>query len=375
MALLSAIASVSIVGIGLSLVMSLLSLLLGEQGYSARAIGLNPAAAGLATLVGAPLAPLLARRFGLTPVLFFSLFLGALCLAAFAVTRSYWAWLVLRAIFGGALTMQFVLSEYWINVLAPPERRGFIMGLYATSLALGFVTGPAILSGVGTEGTLPFLIPIGLFLLASLPILLGARAAPEIETASESGVVSFLLRAPVASFAGLLHGMIEMAAFGLLPLFALQANLGPAMGARLAGFFALGNVLFQIPLGLASDRFERRQLLLIISLLGLGGALLLPLVGPTHQNLFCGLLVIWGGVAGSLYPIGLAYLGAQYKGAELASANAAFVMLYSLGMLAGPPLMGYGMDLLMPNGFFLTIGALFTLYLGFIAWCLVRGHD
>jgi len=372
----AAIAAISIVGIGLSLLMSLIALRLSAQGYSARAIGLQSAVAGLATLVSAPLAPLLARAFGLRRVLLATLVIGAASLGLFAITESFWIWLILRAIFGAVLTVLFVLSEYWINILAPPNRRGLIMGIYATTMALGFATGPTILAVTGIEGFLPFLIPIGLFAAAGLPILFGTSAAPPMaEEARHAKITAFVQRAPVASVTGFLHGAIEMAALGLLPVFALQAGLDSLWGARLVGIFALGNVLFQIPLGLASDHFERRRMLLAISLAGLATTLLLPLAGPDRLGLFCMLLVLCGGLSGSLYPIGLALLGSQYKGAELASANAAFVVFYSIGMVSGPPIIGFGMDLYAPNGFFLTIGCLFLIYALFLANRLTRGLE
>ncbi len=76
------------------------------------------------------------------------------------------------------------------------------------------------------------------------------------------------------------------------------------------------------------------------------------------------MLLVWGGVVGSFYAVALGYLGARYAGAELASANAVFVMLYSAGMLAGPPVIGAGMDALGPNGFFFAIAALLVAYIG-----------
>jgi MFS family permease len=72
---------------------------------------------------------------------------------------------------------------------------------------------------------------------------------------------------------------------------------------------------------------------------------------------------MWGGVGGSLYAVGLAHLGSRYSGADLASANAAFVMLYALGMLLGPPIVGLGMDLISPNGLFFAIAVLLAPYL------------
>ena len=106
--------------------------------------------------------------------------------------------------------------------------------------------------------------------------------------------------------------------------------------------FALGSVVFQLPIGFVSDHMDRRKLLAWLAFLSLCGAIALALAGPERVVLFCGLLVIWGGGVGSLYAVGLAHLGSRYRGTDLASANAAFIMLYSLGMLGGPPIAGFG---------------------------------
>ena len=153
LAIVSAIASITIVGMGLSLTMPLLALRLEAQGYSARAIGLNSTAGGLAVLGGAFFVPALARRIGVKRLLLLALLIGILSLLSFALTNEYWIWLFIRGVFGGALTALFVVSEYSINALAPPRQRGFVLGFYATSLAAGFAVGPLILGFTGTAGT------------------------------------------------------------------------------------------------------------------------------------------------------------------------------------------------------------------------------
>ncbi len=363
-----AIASVSIVGVGLSLTIALIAVRLGEQGYSARAIGLNTAAAGVATLVGAAFVPGWARRVGVKELLFLSIFTACLSLAAMALINDYWAWLAIRALFGLALTALFIVSEYWINAIAPPERRGMVIGLYASTVALGFAAGPSLLAIVGTASATPFIIAIALCAAAALPIAFGNATAPNIKTAASVPVLAFLLGAPIATLAGLMHGAIETASMGLLPVYALRAGLAAKTGAIFVTLFAFGNVLAQLPVGFLSDHMDRRKLLFFIALIGLCGALALSLLGPAHLVLFGAMLVLWGGVVGSLYAVALAHLGAQYSGAELANANAAFVMLYALGMLAGPPIVGFGMDLLAPDGFFISIAGLLGVYLGVVAW-------
>ncbi len=118
----------------------------------------------------------------------------------------------------------------------------------------------------------------------------------------------------------------------------------------------LGNVLMQIPLGLVSDRIsDRRKLLLFCATTGLIGMIALPYL-MLHWYLMAAILFLWGGVVAGLYTIGLAHLGSELTGRELASANAAFVFCYAIGMLAGPQAVGVGMDMLGPKGFPMTLG-------------------
>jgi hypothetical protein len=51
-------------------------------------------------------------------------------------------------------------------------------------------------------------------------------------------------------------------------------------------------------------------------------------------------LVVWGGLTGGFYTVGLAQLGARFRGSDLASANAMFVLLYSVGSMTVTPCSG-----------------------------------
>jgi MFS family permease len=373
-AIAAAIATVSIVGVGLSLTVAVVAVRLEEMGYSARAIGLNPAAGGVATIAWAPFVPLFARRFGTRLTLVLALLVGILSLAAFAVTDDYWSWLLLRMVFGATLTTLFVISEYWINAAAPAGQRGFVMGLYTTTLAVGFATGPLILLVSGINGPEPFIIGIALFIIAIMPIYLN-RTKAEIERPPDVPVLGFFFKTPVATLASLLHGAIETAAMSLLPVYAIRLGLPVESGAILLGVFLTGNILFQIPIGLLSDRMDRQKLLAIITIGGIVGALALPFAATEQFSLFCAGLILWGGFVGGFYAVGLAHLGSRYHGAELASANAAYVMFYSFGMLIGPPIIGFGLDLLPPNGFFLATALILVPYLCLLFYSRKRTHS
>ena len=357
----AAIAVATIAGCGLSLSVTLLAVRLDAAGFSAHAIGINTAGGGIASLVGAPFIPPLARRLGVAPVLMLALVLGGAAMLGFLLSTDYGVWLALRFAVGLSVTALFVLSEFWIGASAPAGARGLAIGLYATSLGVGFAVGPALLAALGTAGTLPFFVGAALFWGAILPLAFNMSGAPPLERHGRKPFWVFLREAPTATLAGLLHGAIEVSAIGLLPVYAVRAGLGVSQGALFASLFLLGNSGLQIPLGLLSDRVDRHKLLFAITLTSLAGALALAVLGVSSLVVFEGLLLLWGGAVGGLYPVGLAQLGARYRDADLAGANAAFVMTYSLGMLIGPPIMGTGLDLA-PAGFFLAIAGLVALY-------------
>jgi MFS family permease len=362
--LAAAIACISIVGVGLSLVIPLLALRLEADGFSASDNGLQIAVSGLATLIGAPLAPALARRFGLRALLGAAIALAVASLAAFALTRDYRLWLAIRFAFGLALTIVFVLSEYWISATAPRGRRGLVLGLYATCLALGFALGPALLSLTGAQGLAPFALAAALTAAAAFPVVWAGDSAAEFHGAGREKLAPIFSAAPVAVLAAFVYGCVETGLNGLLPVFGLRSGFSQEWATFQLTLFALGNVVFPIPIGLVADRVSKSRLLGLFTLFGLFGALILPGLSA-QRNVYAAAVFAWGGVTGGLYTVGLAALAEKFHGQKLAAANAAYVMMYALGMMLGPPALGLGLDFA-PHGLFDALGLLFVAY-----FCLV----
>jgi MFS family permease len=365
----AAVSSISVVGIAIGLGMPLLSVILESRGTSATMIGLNTAVAGLASIAGAPLATPLAARFGVVWTMLAMILLGAFAFIGFHFATSFWMWFPLRAVLHLALTVLFILSEFWISVSAPPHRRGFVLGIYATVLSLGFAGGPWIFAQVGSQGFLPFGITFCLVAVAALPVLAAWRESPSISAASDgqaTSFVRFIWLVPTATAAVLVFGAVETGGFALFPVFGARIGYSEAHAALLLSMIGLGNVMLQIPLGMLSDRIgDRRRLLLACAVVGLAGTLLMPHLAA-NWHLMAGLLFIWGGVVAALYTIGLAHLGSRLSGRDLASANAAFILCYGLGMVLGPQAIGIGMDLFGANGFGWSLSVFFAFYIGLV---------
>lgn len=363
----AAISSISVVGIGISLSIPLLALEMEGRGISNSWIGINTAVAGIATIITAPFVPALVRRFGPRTLLGLAIAVTALSLPAFKLASSFVLWFPLRFALGAALCILFAVSEFWINAVAPPKRRGLIMGVYATALSIGAAVGPVILSVLGTQGWPPYLAGAAVLAAGLIPILLAKGMAPKIAgEGGGHGVLSFIRKSPSATLAALVFGAIETAVMSFLPLYGLRLGMPEGQASLLLTIAVLGNVAFQIPLGIISDRVDRRLLLIFCSFVGTVGAFVLPYV-PVESLTFHVAIFLVTGIVGSLYTVGLAHLGARFHGADLAAANAAFVMLYSIGLVIGPPLVGFGMDLYNPYGFAVVIGTMLGMYVAVVS--------
>lgn len=362
----AAIGAISVVGLGLALSIPLLAFELNDRGIPSTWIGINTAVGGVATVIVAPFLPNLVRRVGAGPLLLAAIASAALSLIAFKLTPSFVLWFPLRFIFGAALCVLFVVSEFWINAASPNHRRGFVIGIYGTVLSMGFAGGPAILSLVGTHGWAPYLAGAAFFAIAAIPVMIGASGAPAIEKESSRGVWSLMRIAPAATLAAFVFGAVETGLINFLPLYGLRRGLEENQAAILLTVAELGNVGLQLPLGLLSDRLDRRRMLLACGVIGVVGALLIPYLPIDGWSMWI-VVFLTTGITAGLYTVGLALLGARFDGAALATANAAFVMLYSIGLIVGPTAVGSGMQMLDPDGFAWTIGAFLLLYVLVVA--------
>ncbi len=370
----AAIATISIVGIGLSQTGPLFSLIMERQGLPDSVIGLSMATVGIAALAITPVMPRLAQRIGVARLMITTILITTLSFGLTYLMQNLFGWFLLRFVFGASLTGVFIISEYWINALAPEHRRGFIMGVYATFLSIGFASGPAILSVTGSVGPAPFVVVVILFLLSLFPVYLARRSAPDIAPDHKTSFWPFLFAVPLATGAVFIFGMSESASFAFLALYGTRLGLTEGLAVNLITMMALGGLIFLIPIGIIADRFDRRRVLLCCGIIGLIGALAFPTAARYPPALFA-VIVVWGGIAAGLYTVGLTHLGSRFKGGDLASANAAFVFCYALGMLVGPMTVGAAMDVWDPHGFAWTVAFFYLLFTVLAVWRLSRPSE
>jgi MFS family permease len=360
--LIAAVASITAVGIAIGLGLPLLSIIMEKRGIAPTFIGLNSAMAGLASMAAAPFTTKFAHRHGVAPTMLLAIVFAAASALGFYYITNFWLWFPLRIIFHGAITVLFILSEFWINATAPPNRRGFVLGIYGTVLSLGFASGPLLFSILGSEGVLPFAVGAGVILLSAIPIFLARDESPVLDEKPERHFMRYVFLVPTATAAVFIFGAVESGGLSLFPIFGTRAGFTESQAALLLTVMGIGNFIFQIPLGMLSDHVkDRRRILSALTLIGFVGALFLPMLIESWF-LMAMVLLFWGGCVSGLYTVGLSHLGSRLQGADLAAANAAFVFSYAVGTVAGPQVIGAAMDVTGNNGFAWAIAGFFGLY-------------
>ena len=343
------IGSVFGVGVAYGAVTPLISLRLEAAGVDSLLIGLQGAMFPLATLAIGAFVPTVVSRVRLVPLLYASLAIATTSAVLFPVFPSLWAWFLLRFLMGAGGTVHWIVSEIWMNALATARDRSRLMGIYATTLAAGFALGPLAVRVTGLEGWRPFAVVAAGILIAGLPLPLAGAHAPTIPAHASARIRHWVARQPGILLAALLAGLLDAALIVFLPLYGLRSGLEQGEAIALLAWFMAGSVVFQIPLGAWADRGDRRRALRLCVACSLLGALLLPVLTPggwlPRHSLLAAVLFVWGGAAFGLYTLSLAVLGERSSLAELAAANTAFVMVYEVGSISGPVLVGAAMDL------------------------------
>jgi MFS family permease len=366
-ALVAVLASLFVGSIGLGMTSPLIGLVMNAAGFSGSVIGLNTAMFAAAIVLFAPAAPRLMRRYGSAAFLIASLAISAVMLLVIRLFEPGWIWFPIRLLIGCGFAGLWVVSESAINQLATERRRGLLIGIYSTIHTLGFAGGAFIMQEVGIKGWTPFVIAAGSMALAGIPILLVRRLPPPAVEATRTHFREFLRLAPFVVTGALVFGIVDLGVLAMLPVYGVRAGLSGAAATQLLVAAQVANPLVQIPLGALADRVSRRALLLAMAVLGiLSAAALAPSLGSPALRL--GVLVVMGGALFAIYSLSLVLLGQRFKGSRLAEANAAFVFMYGVGSLVGPPAAGLAMDLWNPNGLpgFLALVCAAYLVLGLV---------
>lgn len=363
------IASVTLATLNYGITFPLLALILERQGVEKGLIGLSTAASAMAVILSAPLSSRLMLALGPRRLLLGAMLLSAAIYGLLPTFPNYWAWFPLRFLLGCCGSVIWVASEAWINTMAPDEKRGRIIAIYATASSAGMALGPLLLLITGSNGFPPFIVAASFSLVGCVITLFAGRAVPRLEGRPSVHFLRFLLLAPMPYLLNLLFAAVGEAFHTFFAIYAVDHGTSEQRAFMIMTVMSLGGIALQYPLGWLADHMNRRLLFLLCVLVSIGGFLLVPFaIGAAYLGL--ALFFFCGGIFAMLYSFGVIMLGERFTGSDLATASAVFTLMWGLGTLTGPVIAGAAMDHLGSPGLIWTAVALLLIYLPIpvVAW-------
>jgi MFS family permease len=330
------------VGIAFGLGYPLTAMALEARGEPSWIIGLAGAAPSLAILALLPILPHAVAR--IRPAT--AIILGCICCAA-AYGSLYFlddtiAWIALRFLMGATIALPWIVGETWVNHIAEDSHRARVISFYAVSFFSGFALGPILLEHVGATSPWAFVIGAAGAFLAAVPIFLARDLAPNLAHEPATGLLGGMRMAPAAMAGAFLGGFLETSHFSLLPNVAIAGGMDEGSALRLLTALIIGGLITQYTLGWLADRTSRKSLLVALGLIYAALIAVFPLILGT-PGLALALVFILGTAVIGFYMLGLAMLGQEVEASQLATANAAFILMYTSGSIVGPAITGAAM--------------------------------
>lgn len=363
----SLLASVAIMLFGHGLMNTLLSLRAVAEGYQESTIGMIMSMYFLGFVTGTFLCPRLIRNVGHIRAL---AALAAFC-ACVSILQGFWisvaGWSLMRFASGLCIVGIFMVIESWLNRQVSNDIRGRIFAIYVF-INLCFMAASQFLLLAGDIRSLELFAIVGaMFSLCLVPVTLTRLPEPEPVQEVRPRIDSVYRTSPLGVAGCVLSGMTGSAFWALAPLFAERSGFGEYQIALFMSTTIFGGVVLQFPLGLWSDRTDRRVAIMLTGFT-FAAASLLAMLSPEGPSLWMSAcLFLLGGMMFSIYPLSVAHANDHPSVNDHLTLSTTLLLLHGIGAAFGPVTAGllmhwFGHYSLM--GYFTTTGLL----LGGFAW-------
>jgi MFS family permease len=341
------------------------------EGFSAVEMSYVMSAYYLGFLFGSKMAPEMIRRVGHVRVFAALGSIISAVLVLYPIAPDWMLWAAMRVAIGFSFAGVYITAESWLNASATNETRGQALSAYMMMQMLGIMASQALLNFRDPAGFDLFVISSVMVSIAFTPILLSAGQAPSFERIAAMPMRRLFAASPL-SFVGIfLIGGIFAAQFGMASVWASEVGLSVRNLSYFVGAIYLGGLVLQYPVGWASDRMDRRQMILVLAVVGAAVTLAAVMV-PWTMAFLIAVAFLSGGVTNPLYSLLVAYLNDYLEGPEMAGASAGLMFVNGLGAIGGPLVTGWFMQQFGPKGYFLIMALLFAAIAGYAAWRMSR---
>ena len=339
------------------------------EGFTAASLGMLGTGWALGYVAGCLRTPALVARVGHIRAF------GAMCaIAAIAVLMSLvlispWVWIPVRALSGFCFAGAAMIVESWLNERTDAASRGRVFGIY-TMVNLGATTaGQMVLTLGDPSGYFFFVLAAMIYCLALLPTAISATTTPKPLTSVSLDLRALWRNSPIAVFAILMVG-ISNASFGTLAaVYGARIGLELSSIALFASIPILAGALSQVPVGIASDRYDRRVVLVVIASIAVLADGLFLFGGFTTPGVVMTVAALFGATVYAMYPVIVAHASDHAAPGTFIQVSGGLLLVFGIGSIIGPTVAGFAMSSYGETMLFAVTAAA---HVGLVVFALIR---
>lgn len=339
-----------------------MSLRLQAMGTSDFMTGLVMSGFYVGMVIGAWFCHLVLQRVG--HIRAYAVFAAANCAAVLLLPLLEYpiVWLVLRVVIGLSMMGLSLIVESWLSERAPAAIRGRIFSIYMVVTFLGLGAGQFLLNIGDIFEPKHFFVMGVLFALCLLPVAL-TRAMHPLPVGRITYNWSRLYKSAPFGFAGaLVAGLMNGAFYGLAPVALAKTGFDVKAIAMFMAVTIFGGLLMQYPIGIISDRHDRRTVLATLATLVSLLSLALTFVPADRLWLLYLVGASFGGLLFTVYPTTVAHSHDHFDASQIVTVSSALLLVYGLGAGFGPTLASVVMLPLGADGLQVFIASVAILY-------------
>lgn len=354
----SLLSTMTLIGLCVGMTSTLLSLRATIEGFSTMTTGIIMSAYFIGFLFGTTRAPKDIRRVG-----YIRAFGGLAALASAAVlVQSMWVdpvvWFLARFVSGFAISAMFVIAESWLNTMADNRNRGAMLSVYLVLIYAGLIAGQLILGVADPASFIPFVIIALLINLSLIPILATISNEPSSAKPQKVSIKFLLTQAPLGIVAAFVIQACYAMFYGIGPVYATYIGLSVAQVTLFMAAFIFGGLVFQTPVGLLSDKIDRRLVLAGVAAVGALTAVFLSTLDGTTPYLIFAAMVLLGGCLLPVYSLAMAHTNDYLETEQMVGATGSIIKVGGIGAIIGAPSVAALMQFGAVEFFFLLMASL-----------------
>ncbi|MFY0690728.1 MAG: MFS transporter [Paracoccaceae bacterium] len=307
-------------------------------GFTTAEVGMLGSAHFVGFFVGCWWAPRLMGSVGHSRAFAACAAAGAIGLLAHMLIINPYAWALMRVATGLCVAGCYTVIEAWLQAKVTNETRGRAMGSYRV-VDMGASLVAQMLIGVLEPASYVSYNLLALLCCASLiPLTLTTVRQPKTPSAPRLRPMLAVARSPLAA-AGVVVAGLSSAAFRMVgPIYGQEVGLRPDQIGYFLAAFVLGGALAQYPVGWLADRYDRRWVLIWLSVAAVISCIsTVTLAGAnTGTSVIMASATLFGLTTFPIYSVAAAHAHDFASSEERVELSAALMFFFALGAIASP---------------------------------------